>query len=51
MGEDEDKAKREDQHIEDDEKDNEDEMWVRMMIRMRLSLTISIWRTMRMIYG
>ena len=33
--EDEDKAKPEDHHIEDYEKDNEDEMWVRVRIRMK----------------
>ena len=36
-------------------KDNEDEIWVRMRIRMRLNLRISIWRmtrkTRRMRYG
>ena len=37
----------EDLHMEDDEKDNEDEIWVRMRIMMRLSLRISIWRMMR----
>ena len=37
----------EDQHMEDDEKDNEDEIWVRMRIMMRLSLRIGIWRMMR----
>ena len=54
-GRDEDKGEAvpEDQHIEDDKKDNEDKMWVR--IGMRLSLRITIWRmkrkTMRMRCG
>ena len=49
MGEDENKAKREDQHMEDDKKEDVDEIWVRMRIhvRMRLSLRISIWKMMR----
>ena len=44
MGEEEDKdeAKPEDQHMEDDEKVDEDAIWVRL--RITLSLRISIWR-------
>ena len=55
MGKDEDKdeAKLEDLYMEDDEKDNEDAIWVRM--RIRVSMRISIWsmmrKTMRMRYG
>ena len=45
MGEEEDKAEPEDQHVED--VNDADEMWVRMRMEMRLNLRISMWR-MRM---
>ena len=44
--EDEKVAESEDQHMEDDENDNVDEIWVRIM----LSLRISMWRMMKMMW-
>ena len=34
-------------HVEDDEKGDEDEMWVTIRMKKRLSLKISMWRMMK----
>ena len=34
-------------HVEDDEKGDEDEMWIRIRMKKRLSLKITIWRMMK----